>query len=33
MDRDIIRFLIYFVIGGAIFVWLFKWVFTEYVFF
>jgi len=33
MDRDIVRFLLYFVIGIAIFVMVVRWMFAEYVFY
>ena len=33
MDRDIVRFLSYFVIGGVLLFLLARWYFTEYVFF
>jgi hypothetical protein len=32
MDRDIVRFLIYFIIGGVLFFFLARWVFFEYAF-
>ena len=33
MDRDIARFLIYFVVGGLLLFFLARWYFNEYVFF